>query len=212
MVMSSVGAVVLPCVLFYLFPLQSSRSAHRLATGRKLLATNEKLQATQAELRSTLYAAHMNLAKQAWDDATISRVLNLLEQHRPKPGEPDQRGFEWHYLHHLCQADPALLTLKTRLFSSVAYSPDGKHLISINGAGFRGPKGGVVRHDPEVKVWDAQTGREILTLTLKGGGRNVVLSPDGKRLAGDSDLDKTVKVWDAQTGQELLSIPGAGSS
>jgi hypothetical protein len=34
-VMSSVGAVVLPCVLFYLFPLKFSRSAHRLATGRE---------------------------------------------------------------------------------------------------------------------------------------------------------------------------------
>ena len=34
MVMSSVGAVVLPCVLFYLFPLKFSRSAHRLATGK----------------------------------------------------------------------------------------------------------------------------------------------------------------------------------
>jgi hypothetical protein len=33
--MSSVGAVVLPCVLFYLFPFRFSRSAHRLATGRK---------------------------------------------------------------------------------------------------------------------------------------------------------------------------------
>jgi hypothetical protein len=35
MVMTSVGAVVLPCVLLYLSPLKFSRSAHRLATGRK---------------------------------------------------------------------------------------------------------------------------------------------------------------------------------
>jgi hypothetical protein len=37
MVMSSVGAVVLLCVLFYRIPLKSSRSAHRLATGRQTL-------------------------------------------------------------------------------------------------------------------------------------------------------------------------------
>src|SRR4051794_30992306 len=43
MVMSSVGAVVLPCVPFYLFPLKSSRSAHRLATGRKSLLLNATL-------------------------------------------------------------------------------------------------------------------------------------------------------------------------
>src|SRR3954471_25003805 len=34
MVTSSVGAVALPCVLLYRFPLRFSRSAHRLATGR----------------------------------------------------------------------------------------------------------------------------------------------------------------------------------
>jgi hypothetical protein len=37
-VMSSVGAVVLPCVLFYLFPFRFSRSAHRLPTGREVFA------------------------------------------------------------------------------------------------------------------------------------------------------------------------------
>ena len=40
--MSSVGAVVWPCVLFYLLPLKSSRSAHRLATGRKLFRVLEQ--------------------------------------------------------------------------------------------------------------------------------------------------------------------------
>jgi len=34
MVRSSFGEGVLPCVLFYLFPLKFSISAHRLATGR----------------------------------------------------------------------------------------------------------------------------------------------------------------------------------
>src|SRR4051794_36492666 len=37
MVMSSVGAGLLPCVLFYRFPFRFSRSAHRLSTGRKFL-------------------------------------------------------------------------------------------------------------------------------------------------------------------------------
>src|SRR5262249_10319206 len=39
MVMTSVGAVVLPCALLYPFPLRSSRSAHRLATGRNFFDT-----------------------------------------------------------------------------------------------------------------------------------------------------------------------------
>jgi hypothetical protein len=54
-----------------------------------------------------LYEAHMRLAQNAWEEARVKRVIDLLEQHRPKNGE-DLRGFEWHYLRRL--TDTALLT------------------------------------------------------------------------------------------------------
>ena len=73
-------------------------------------ALNQKLQATQAQLQRTLYVADMNLAQHAWEEAAVPRVLELLERHRPKPGQPDQRSFEWDYLYRLCHSD--LLTLK----------------------------------------------------------------------------------------------------
>src|SRR5262249_26004584 len=83
---------------------------------------------------------------------------------------------------------------------SVAFSPDGKRLASASG-------------NHTVKVWDAQTGQELLTLKghagLQGTPVGVAYSPDGKRLASVSG-DKTVKIWDAQTGQELLSLKGGG--
>ena len=47
-----------------------------------------------------------------------------------------------------------------------------------------------------LKVWDAQTGQE--TLTLKGHSGYVLsvsFSPDGKRIVSGS-ADKTVKIWD----------------
>ena len=74
-----------------------------------------------------------------------------------------------------------------------AYSPDGNRLASAS-------------WDNTVKVWDAQTGQELLT--RKGHTYEVwsgAYSPDGKRLASGSG-EGTVKVWDAQTGQELLSL------
>jgi hypothetical protein len=165
-------------------------------------ALNEKLQATQERLQRTLYAAHINLAQHAWEAGGVARVLELLEQHRPKPGEPDLRGFEWDYLYRLCHAE--LLSLKgyTGRVTSVAFSPDGKRLASA------GVGGGV-------KVWDAQTGQELLTLEGRAGEDNsVAFSPDGKRLAGVSGfggpdgLAMSLKVWDTQTGRELLTCKG----
>ena len=82
-----------------------------------------------------------------------------------------------------------------RLCHERGVQPDGKRLASASG-------------DRTVKVWDAATGQE--TLTLKGhtdAVTSVAFSPDGKRLASAS-ADRTVKVWDAATGQETLTLKG----
>src|SRR5262249_60372302 len=106
----------------------------------------------------------------------------------------------------VCHAE--LLTLKAVNSFSVAYSPDGKRLAT--GMPAKGSRG-------TVRVWDAQTGQELLT--LKSAGINVAFSPDSKRLASawggwDEQQPKSgpgeVKVWEVQTGEELLSLKGAG--
>jgi WD40 repeat protein len=59
-------------------------------------------------------------------------------------------------------------------------------------------------------VWDAQTGKVLLT--LKGHNSTVAavaFSPDGRRLATTSD-DLVAKIWDAETGAELFALPGGG--
>src|SRR5262249_26260332 len=92
-----------------------------------------------------------------------------------------------------------------------AFSPDGKRLANGFGSelkdGQRLPSGGV-------KVWDTQTGQELLS--LPSGGDSVAFSPDGKRLASRSRVGQgdgtEVKVWDVQTGQELFSLPGPSDS
>jgi WD40 repeat protein len=74
----------------------------------------------------------------------------------------------------------------------VAFSPDGKQLVAGNNDGI-------------VKVWDAITGQELLTLPKQGTlVYSVSFSPDGTRLA--TCISDTVKLWDATTGNEIKTI------
>src|SRR5207249_3714391 len=58
------------------------------------------------------------------------------------------------------------------------------------------------------KVWEAASGRELLTLTGHSAGiYSVAFSPDGQRIVTGCG-DQTAKVWDAASGRELLTLTG----
>jgi mono/diheme cytochrome c family protein len=71
---------------------------------------------------------------------------------------------------------------------SMALSPDDKILATGS-------------YDQKIKLWDAETGKEIRTLSGHNGCVfGLAFRPDGKILASAS-ADRTVKLWDVATGE-----------
>ena len=137
-------------------------------------------------LAKASYFHRVEIAHRDWRDNDMARADQLLEECPKK-----LRGWEWFYVKRLCHT--YLLNFKghTSYVTSVCFSPDGKRLASASG-------------DKTVKVWNAQTGQEALTLKGHTGPvYSVCFSPDGKRLIS-TDAQGTRIVWDAASGKPLL--------
>ena len=76
----------------------------------------------------------------------------------------------------------------------VSFSPDGRRIVTV--------------YDDTARVWDAESGAEILC--LKGhteGVTSASFSPDGPPIRTRA-RDKTARVWDAESGTEILCLKG----
>ena len=195
---------------------------------RKEAERNSKL------LRRALYFSDIKLVQSAWEAGQFETAGDLLDQHRPHPGDDDLRGFEWWYWnrrshdqrtlkgHRSDVIRVAFCQDQTRIASESADNTvkfwdvsTGKEIRSfkisgVNAVAFSedGTRIASSSGNSTVVLWDANTGRE--TNTLKGHSNSIssiAFSPDSARIASAS-ADKTVKLWNTKTGQEILTLHG----
>jgi len=105
-------------------------------------------------------------------------------------------------LHRAVDTQQSYLALRghTRGVNDVVFSPDGTRVATAS-------------LDGTAKIWDAVTGKELLTLNpgemrAEAGGKlyGIAFSPNGRQVAtaGEAGL---VIIWDARTGEILLNLP-----
>lgn len=164
-----------------------------LAEEQRTAAEEQKTFVEQREVtnRRLLYTSQMNLAEQAWEQADIGRMQDLLENQIPQPGQEDLRGFEWYYLWRLSHRD--LMTFRQSEIYSAAFSPDGRALVV---------SGSDTESAPKITLLDAATGQEIDKIDKR---LFLAFSPDGKLLTATENKESTIELWDLKTDQITAS-------
>jgi WD40 repeat protein len=141
------------------------------------------------QAKVSLYFNRIALAEREWSASQVGGVLSLLEV-----APPELRDWEWHYLRRLCYG--GLLYLPSK--DCTAVSPDDRLIAAGTGK--------------NIKVFDATTGKELLTLGGQHGHsarvNRIAVRSDGEHLASVSD-DGTVRVWNSKTGELLDTLDRA---
>ena len=93
------------------------------------------------------------------------------------------------------QGTPTFIVIKGA--GSFAFSPDGKKIVTDGNT---------------VRIWDADTGKELHNLGNYGGTLwRVRFLPDGERImtaGGGRNNRAVVRIWDVESGRELRKLEG----
>lgn len=166
---------------------QKAEQASQQATAMQRLAEQRERTA-----RQYLYAAHMNLAQEAWERRQVGRMVQFLESQRPLDDEEDFRGFEWY---HLWQRGPAKVTCTEATqhrIVAAAHANDSRVVAAIDERG-------------AVTLWNAEA-KLLRELNLdRAAATSIAVASNGRALAVGVSTDR--KQPTAQV--RLYSLPDA---
>jgi WD40 repeat protein/tRNA A-37 threonylcarbamoyl transferase component Bud32 len=189
----------------------SAEQARELAVVARHQEAEQREKAQVAERRAeeqrdraeaSLYYSRIAEARLEWQANNAARARTLIDQ-----CDLARRGWEWRYLANAFRAD--LFTFRHRISGAwvhqVAYSADGRFLVSGGGDPFQSDRGG------EAVVWDADRGKLLQVLPHHRYQVNAVaVSPDG-RLVASVSMDGLLRLSDRASGTALRTLPGGQS-
>ena len=153
----------------------------------------KEVERKRAKLATSEYGWTVQIAHQECRDNNIVRARTLLES-----TDPALRGWEWQYVHRLCQGSYLALKGHTENVVTASFSPDGSTIVTAS-------------TDNSAKVWNSKTGDEMFTLKDNShGARFAVFSADGSRIVtvGSSGANRPLIVWDAKAGTMVRAFKG----
>ena len=162
---------------------------------RAAVENREQLQReAEAQVREHVYVKIMQRAGHAWQDDNLGPVYWALDELKPRPGEPDLRGFEWHYLSNLRRNTPLPFGKHQGSAYAASFSPDEMLLATAGGDGVR------------IWAWPSRTELKHLREATEDVD-GIAWSPDGERLVSFSE-DWHVRVyrtkdWSVETSFRL---------
>ena len=183
------------------------------------LAERDRAETAQDSLRRSLYASDVQLAQAAWNSGNPLRMQQLLEGQKPRAGETDLRGFEWHYLRRL-----GSIVRSVRIGPGATWgglSPDGTQFVLPH---FKPGSGQYLKHELLLEFWDLTPRTVKRTISPFPGelavtsGSHDNFSADGKRFAYGAMIRDAagqehfaIRVWEWGRDPELrasINLPG----
>jgi WD40 repeat protein/serine/threonine protein kinase len=165
---------------------------HEAAVARdQALKQKEDADRARNRARIALYDTRIAQSQLHWRLNDFASAVRSLENLRPNAGQPDQRGWEWHYLNGLYNTQLFTLAHKSGgSHGSVAVHPKGRWIASV------------VAGQREVKLWAADTGQFDFSLPASSTAHRLAFSPEGKLLAV-ADSDGQLVLWNVLKRREV---------